>query len=248
MADMGPTPLLLGHRGTRVNRVALENTFAAFDDALMHGCDGFEFDVRATADDQAVVVHDPKWQGIPVAGAKRKEVERLPRLRDVLQKYGTLGFLDIELKVTGLETEVLKLLRENPPQRNYVLSSFLPEVVGELRVRRAALPLGIICDSAAQLKRGIALPVAYMVVEEKLVDKPLVKDVHGAGKKLLVWTVNKTASMLRLTDWNVDGIVSDDPELLVRTLRDRSLHHPISSEGESEQRKRIKKGRASVGG
>jgi glycerophosphoryl diester phosphodiesterase len=224
IAEMGPLPLLLGHRGTRANRAAPENTFAAFDEALVHGCDGFEFDVRATADGQAVVVHDPKWHGISVAEAKRKELDKLPLLKEVLQKYGTLGFLDIELKVTGLETEVLKLLREHPPQRNYVISSFLPEVVQELRVRRGALPLGIICDSAAQLKRGLELPTVYVILEEELVDKSLVQDIHGAGKKVLVWTVNQQAAMLRLANWNVDGIVSDDPSLLVRTLSPRNRH------------------------
>jgi glycerophosphoryl diester phosphodiesterase len=70
-----------------------------------------------------------------------------------------------------------------------------------------------------------------VVLEEKLVDKPLVKDIHGAGKKLLVWTVNKPASMRRLADWKVDGIVSDDPELLVSTLRHGSLQNPVSPEG-----------------
>ena len=36
--------LLLGHRGAR--QYATENSFDAFDVALEHGCDGFEFDVR----------------------------------------------------------------------------------------------------------------------------------------------------------------------------------------------------------
>ena len=37
-----------------------ENTFASFDLALEHGCDGFEFDVRLTGCGRAVVCHDPK--------------------------------------------------------------------------------------------------------------------------------------------------------------------------------------------
>jgi hypothetical protein len=45
-------PLLLGHRGAR--RAAPENTLAAFDLALQHGCDGFEFDVRRTLDGRSL--------------------------------------------------------------------------------------------------------------------------------------------------------------------------------------------------
>ena len=48
-------PLLLGHRGARVGKSIPENTLASFDLALASGCDGFEFDVRLTADGQAVV-------------------------------------------------------------------------------------------------------------------------------------------------------------------------------------------------
>ncbi len=50
--------LLLGHRGAR--KYAPENTFAAFDLALTHGADGFEFDVRRTRDGANVIGHDPR--------------------------------------------------------------------------------------------------------------------------------------------------------------------------------------------
>jgi len=46
-----------------------------------------------------------------------------------------------------------------------------------------------------------------------------VREAHDAGKVLFAWTVNDKASMLRLADWEVDGIISDNTELLVRTLR-----------------------------
>jgi len=211
-------PLLLGHRGVRVSSSHLENSFAAFDASLLHGCDGFEFDVRATADGDAVVVHDPKWHGISVAKTQSADLKQLPRLEEVLQRYGSRAFLDIELKVAGLETNLLRMLREHPPTRDYVVSSFLPEVVQELRARRNALRLGIICDKADQLKPSLELPTNYMMVEQELVSESLVQKIHDAGRKLLVWTVNKPSAMLRLAKWGVDGIISDNPALLVSTL------------------------------
>jgi glycerophosphoryl diester phosphodiesterase len=51
-----------------------------------------------------------------------------------------------------------------------------------------------------------------------LVTLRLVKEVHDAGKKLLTWTVNDRKTMLRLADWKVDGIVSDDTKLLAQTF------------------------------
>jgi glycerophosphoryl diester phosphodiesterase len=57
-------PLLLGHRGARGIRSIPENTIASFDRALADGCDGFEFDVRLTADGEAVICHDPVFRGV----------------------------------------------------------------------------------------------------------------------------------------------------------------------------------------
>jgi glycerophosphoryl diester phosphodiesterase len=51
-----------------------------------------------------------------------------------------------------------------------------------------------------------------------LVTRKLVDEVHSAGKKLLTWTVNDSKAMLRLADWKVDGIISDDTQLLVATF------------------------------
>ncbi|MCU1296376.1 MAG: glycerophosphoryl diester phosphodiesterase, partial [Acidobacteriaceae bacterium] len=137
----------------------------------------------------------------------------------VIQRYHRRVFLDIELKVRGLEAPILQVLRDHPPERDYVVSSFFREVVTELKARSATIPIGIICKKQRQLAGWHQLPVDYVIVQETLVSQRLVKEVHDANMKLLVWTVNDRRSMLRLAQWGVDGIISDDTELLVRTLR-----------------------------
>src|SRR5689334_8213647 len=108
---MSELPLLLGHRGARASESVFENTLASFDLAIAHGCDGFEFDVRLTACGRSVVCHDPKVSGVAVAAATATQLSDLPLLEDVLQRYGQKAFLDIELKVSGLESKVLNALR-----------------------------------------------------------------------------------------------------------------------------------------
>src|SRR5215472_16947195 len=123
-----PRPLLLGHRGARAARSIPENTAASFDLALAHGCAGFEFDVRLTSDARAVICHDPRIYGIEISKAAERELGEVPSLDQVLARYASRAFLDIELKVAGLEETVLTLLEEHPPQRGYVVSSFHPGV------------------------------------------------------------------------------------------------------------------------
>ncbi len=50
------TPLVIGHRGSSATRP--ENTIAAFRQTILDGADGIEFDVRLSADNLPVVIHD----------------------------------------------------------------------------------------------------------------------------------------------------------------------------------------------
>ena len=226
-------PLLLGHRGARVSSSVRENTLPSFDLALEPGCDGFEFDVRLAGGRRALVCHDAKIGGITVSRATRDQLVDLPRLEDVLHRYVRRAFLDIELKVKGLELQVLSALRQDPPQRGFVVSSFLPAVVMELKARSATVRLGIICEDRGQLARWRQLPVEYVMAHESLVGQELVEEVHQAGRGIFVWPVNEKAGMLRLAGWGVDGIISDDTQLLARTLRNssRQARHKASGSG-----------------
>jgi glycerophosphoryl diester phosphodiesterase len=219
---MAIRPLLLGHRGARGERSVPENTLASFDLALSQGCDGFEFDLRLTADGQAVVCHDAATRGLKIAESSAEELA-LPRLRDVLARYQSTAFLDIELKVPGLETITAELLRQSAtsriaPDRGFVVSSFLPEVLQAMHELDTTVPLGLICETQAEFSHWLGSPVEYAILHHKLVRRSLVREIKDAGKKLLVWTVNASVHMKRFSKWGVDGIISDYPERLARAL------------------------------
>lgn len=217
---------MLGHRGDR--RLERENTISAFDRALENGCDGFEFDVRLTVDGQAVVFHDPKISGVCIASSQFSELaaldharapfDRVCLLENVIARYASRGFLDIELKVPGLESKMIELVKQYPLKRGYVLSSFLPSVLECLAERDPNLPLGFIVQSRRMLPRWRKLPIEYLISNYRLVSADLIEACHDAKAKILVWTVNKPSSMRRMSDLGVDGIISDDTKLIVATL------------------------------
>jgi glycerophosphoryl diester phosphodiesterase len=210
-------PLLLGHRGARGEKTIPENTLASFDLALAQGCDGFEFDVRLTADGQAVICHDAKTRGLEIAESSAQALS-LPLLGDVLMRYRSSAFLDIELKAAGLEKITTVLLRTQHPGRGFVVSSFLPEVLQAIHALDAGVPLGLICETAAEHSLWPELPVEYVIPHYKLVREDLIPTIKAAGKKILVWTVNVPADIKRFTKWGVDGIISDRPGRLALTL------------------------------
>jgi glycerophosphoryl diester phosphodiesterase len=217
------TPVLLGHRGARL--YAPENTFAAFDLALAHGCDGFEFDVRLTADAVPVVCHDPKLANAAIATSTYSQLlerSKLVTLEEVLVRYAAsavAAVMDIELKVEGLESLTLKALRSHPPQRSHWVSSFLPQVLVRMSELGAQVPLGLICDRPSQLASWTTLPVAALFLHSRLLTPALVRDLRAAGKQVFAWTINDANRMRAVAGLGVDGILSDDTQLLARTLR-----------------------------
>jgi glycerophosphoryl diester phosphodiesterase len=213
-----PRPLLLGHRGARARKSIPENTLASFDQALADGCDGFEFDVRLSADGKPVVCHDTQIGGIEIAHVSAEQLAALPKLQDVLIRYETSAFLDIELKVSGLEKLTAALLQKYPPRRGFVVSSFLPEVVQAIHAKDSDVPLGLICETKAELRLWSELPTEYVIVHYMLVDELLLRQLKDAGRKILVWTVNAPADIQHFAKSGVDGIISDDTDLLCRTL------------------------------
>jgi glycerophosphoryl diester phosphodiesterase len=211
-------PLLLGHRGSRCSRSIPENTFAAFDLALEHECDGFEFDVRLTGDGVAVVCHDARLRRISISRGPASSIPELPTLEAVLEHYSRRAFLDIELKVAGIESQVRQLLSRYPAKKGFVISSFLPTVLLELRRIDAFIPLGLICGNRRQLRRWRELPIDYIVAQQTLVSHRLIREVHEAKKKVFVWTANGPMAMLRFAEWGADGLITDRTDLLAKTL------------------------------
>jgi glycerophosphoryl diester phosphodiesterase len=211
-------PLLLGHRGARASREIPENTLASFELSLQHGCDGFEFDVRRSSDGQAVICHDPEAGGLEIARTPAKNLA-LPSLEEVLRSFGSRAFLDIELKVGGVEADVVALLQQHPPQNGCVVSSFLPEVITTISDLETTIPLGFLCEKLDELRRWRDLRVAWVIPKAELADQALLREAHEAGQKVMVWTVNRVEAMREFAKWGADAVISDETELLGRSLR-----------------------------
>ena len=213
-------PLLLGHRGARASLHIPENTLASYELCLQQGCDGFEFDVRLSADGQAVICHDPTTRRMKIEKTASTILE-LPALSQVLEQFAHRAFLDIELKVPGLERQTLYALSSHPPQKQFVVSSFLPAVLTTIHDLDPSVPLGLLCDTRAQLKSWRDLPAQWIIPRYDLAKRELIQQIHDAGKRAMLWTVNNADRMRQFAEWGADAIISDETERLVTVLRDQ---------------------------
>ena len=246
MKDL-PHPLFLGHRGAAGE--APENTWPAFERAKAAGMHGFEMDVLLTRDGIPVGVHDLTLQRIAgghgaiqamsFAALSRLDVgshfhprfagERIPRLEDVLDRFGKDLILDLEIKglspfTEGLEEVVIKLLRERDLLDTVIISSFNPLIVKRVKTMEPRIRTGYnyISDSIKNLRRAWFAPFIAPYSKHpqpRQVDAAYVERQHKKGVKVIPWGVDEPEDIQRLLALGVDGLISDFPSRLQELVK-----------------------------
>ncbi|MBA2685502.1 MAG: glycerophosphodiester phosphodiesterase [Gemmatimonadaceae bacterium] len=219
-------PMLIGHRGAPRERP--ENTLPSFLRALELQADGIELDVHCTKDRIVVVHHDEIPRATPPSGKLAgKRIDALTF--DELQGFSVRGLalistleealavikgrsdVFVELKGSAIEREVVDVIRASIAPARCAVHSFDHAQVARARAIAPELRGGILFD------RPVSDPVASMRAANALdvwpshehVDEVLVEQVHGAGGRVIPWTVNKATQALGLAALGVDGLCTD---------------------------------------
>lgn len=199
--------LVAAHRGA--SSLAPENTIEAFEKAIEVGADMVEFDVRSTRDGLLVAFHDAvaEWTHAELC-------DRLPfappLLTEVVETCAGRIALDVELKEHGHEDEVLRVV-----SGDFVVTSFLDEVVAAVKQRRPDVRAGLLLgaetplDARAVRERRRACGADFLAPNVALLDAGL-----DAGEGAVVWTVNDVPRLERyLAAGSVAVVITDEPVL-----------------------------------
>jgi glycerophosphoryl diester phosphodiesterase len=241
MTEPRPThriPEIIAHRGA--SRERRENTLAAFARALELGADAIELDVHATADGVVVVHHDPvlgaatgALAGAAIAKLTLPELRRagkapevaVPTLAEVLALVAERAVVYVEIKGTGIERLVVDAIAAAPRARCAV-HSFDHRIVRYARelsssTSGTALPVGILMvsrpiDPVAAMRAAGARDLWQ---HWELLDEELVRAVHGAGGRVVAWTVNDAGDAARFAAMGVDGLCTDVPDVVRAALQ-----------------------------
>ena len=222
-------PEIIAHRGTP--RQHPENSLPSFRHALELGADGIELDVHLTSDDAVVVHHDPALTGRNSApGAPAPRIRELtlaelrthvlapgvpvPTLDEVLSLVGSRAVVYIEIKAPNAEQAVMRCVTASSVR--CAVHSFDHRVARRVAQLESApgtrpLPTGIL--SASYLIEPLAALRAARARDYwqqwDLIDEALVTAVHGAGGRVVAWTVNDITEARRLAQMGVDGLCTD---------------------------------------
>jgi len=237
LATPWPYPFWIAHRGG--GRLAPENTLAAFRVGAAHGYKAFECDVKLSADDVLFLLHDDTLQrttdGEGIAGERPwAELSQLdagsghgaafageppPTLRALMRAAQANHWaLNLEIKPTpGCEHRTGQAVahavarewtRHTPPP---LLSSFDVAALRAAQEAAPAQPRALLLDTLWPdwFATALALDCIAVVTHHRWMDATLVQQLHDAGLRALVYTVNDVELAQRLIGRGVDGIITD---------------------------------------
>lgn len=210
----------IGHRGAP--REFPENSLPSFERALALGADAIELDVHVSSDGVVVVHHDPDIRRRAIRTMAWRELSRvelargvfIPSLKEVLDLVGSRATVYVELKGEAVEEPAIEVIGAS--RTRCAVHSFDHDVVARAAHLAPSLRRGILfdespCDVLASMRAASAVDVWP---HWKLIDERLVEQVHGAGGRVIAWTVNTTAAALDLVRMGADGLCGDDVRLL----------------------------------
>jgi glycerophosphoryl diester phosphodiesterase len=222
-------PLVIAHRGASAE--AVENTLTAFRLAHERGADAVELDVHATADGAFVVHHDEMIGAHHVAHCSLAEVrahllprgESVPTLADalaVIHERRMTAFVEVKSLAPRWDERFLDTLARAPAPDRVAVHSFDHRIVHRLGVQRDALARGVLSTSypvnPLRMMEDADADTLWQVW--RLVDEPLVAQVHDARMLVYAWTVDDPRHMDRLLQAGVDGLCTNHPERARRTV------------------------------
>jgi glycerophosphoryl diester phosphodiesterase len=235
-----PYPFWIAHRGA--GKRAPENTLAAFREGAAQGFRMFECDVKLAADGVPFLLHDSDLErttsghgtagehGWPVlsqldAGAWHGQTyagEPLATLAGVARFVLANGLaVNLEIKPTpGTEEHTGKqvaraaedLWRGSAPQP--LLSSFEVPALAAAAAAAPALPRALLLDKLwdGWFDTALRLQCVAVVTHHSLMSAGVARQLHDAGLRALVYTVNEPADLAAVRAAGVDGVITDEVE------------------------------------
>jgi glycerophosphoryl diester phosphodiesterase len=236
----GPIPF--AHRGGTGH--APENSMAAFEHAVALGFRYLETDVHRSSDGVLAAFHDSNllrtcgvdaeiadltWNEI--AELRIDEREQIPKMSDLLQRWPEHRF-NIDCKSDDALPALIAMVEEFDLLDRICVGSFS---LKRLRKLRSALGPRLLTALSpieiGTLRFTGRLPGSHRRAAQvppssgrlTVVNDRFVRSAHRAGIPVHMWTINDEAETHRLLNLGVDGIMTDNVEMLRSVFDDRGL-------------------------
>lgn len=232
-------PLVFGHRGAKA--YAPMNTIPSFELAAKQGAHGVELDVHRSKDGYPVIVHNfsvdettngsgrvtamtlselkaldaGSWFSPKFAGVK------IPTLDEVFEAVGKQLFVNVEIKAEsahsdGVEQVVAECIKRHAMQERVLISSFNAPTLVRCRALMSDIPIGYLQEGKATLPHDA--PYEAFNPHFSLVNQEMVDACRQRNVRINVWTLNEPQRAVELARMGVQGIITDNPDVILKSL------------------------------
>ncbi|WP_278693083.1 glycerophosphodiester phosphodiesterase family protein [Arachnia propionica] len=225
-----PDIAVVGHRGGPED-TAVENSMEAVEQSITAGAGYVEMDIQRTRDGQYVVFHDENFSRFTherravheMTLAEIRELDlgeksngrfsnvRVPTLEELLER--TRGRIGIFLELKGrsadqqMVDDAVAAVKRHDMLDRVVVISLKYELITGIEERHPEVTSGFIYF----LSFGDTAHLVgdYLILEEDAATSDTITQIHEAGKRAAVWTVNTEESMQKFVNWPVDAVITD---------------------------------------
>lgn len=227
---------IIGHR--MGNLEYPENSMLGLKSAIEHGYDMVEIDVQQLKDNTILLVHDKSFKRL--AGSSLKVVDSTlddvlkldptythPNLNISKEHFATLteisneakGKINLMIEVKTNKTDdnfledLITLLKDDNMFNQIELASMDKKLLKNLKEINHSISTTYIATAVI----GDSLADDYIdnySLQLDLLTKNIINKIQSQDKGLYVWTPNNSKSITKALQLNIDGIVTDKPELV----------------------------------
>ena len=230
----------LSHRGN--SKKFIENSFEAFNSVIQMGYKYIETDLRMTKDNEVIAFHDPDLKRLfnldlqvkdltfnKIANLFKEKNCSLLTLEDALKKFPEIHF-NIDLKVKEVIQDSIKVVENLNAFNRVCFASFHSSHTKKILQHNQNAIVSMGMKDVALFKffkfqnkkiKIIQIPLKWKGI--RVLTRNLIQKIDKSNLLVHVWTVNDRKTINYLIDLGVNGIVTDEPELLMKIMKQRDL-------------------------
>lgn len=235
-APVTNTPLVISHRGVS-NKNGVQNTVQSLEKTAQLKPDLIEMDVQETKDGQFVMMHDANLKNLAGINARPQDLtlEELTGLDISENGYRTKisSFDDYLNRANELHQRLLIEIKTSKKDSPQMMERFLEKygsiikqyghqmqsldyhVIDKVLTYDSEIPVYFILpyNSIFPKTKATGYTMEYSTLDEYFVTK-----LWYTEQKLYVWTINSSDALDKSLQLSVDGMITDDTEMLQETL------------------------------
>lgn len=225
----------IGHRGAAGWEP--QNTELSFKKAIDLKCDFIETDLHICKSGEIVLFHDARIDSFTNGSGYISELsitelkkfdfgkgQSIVQLEDLLKLAEGKVKLNLELKSRGTGIAAAEILKKTLNETSWKASDFCvssfnhPELL-TFHERLPDVPVGLLIKSILMNTTEYmdSLNIDLLVSSLEFLTPELVEEIHEAGKRVFVYTVNYEEDITEMISLKVDGIVSNFPERIPKS-------------------------------